>query len=75
MSFAPESSLYIAWSSVSSAQEAKRISHACVRSGLVACVKIIGPVDSVYIWQNEVNDTAEWQLMFKIPAGNLERVY
>lgn len=44
--------------------EAKAIAQALVSEKLAACVSLL-PVQSIYIWQSEVNHDQEWQLLIK----------
>jgi periplasmic divalent cation tolerance protein len=44
--------------------QAKIIALGLVESRLAACVAI-APIDSIYIWQGEINSAREWQLTIK----------
>ncbi|WP_416306956.1 divalent-cation tolerance protein CutA [Neptunicella sp. SCSIO 80796] len=44
---------------------AEQIAHAAVSQELAACVSIIDKVESVYLWQGEVQQDNEVQLIFK----------
>ena len=41
------------------AEEAARIGRALVEERLVACVNVLGPMRSIFRWQDEVQDDAE----------------
>ena len=49
---------------VASLEQGKIIAHALVRDKLAACVNIF-PIESVYMWQGEVNQDLEHQLIIK----------
>lgn len=48
-----------------SREEAEIIANALVERGLAGCVQLIGPVRSVYRWQGEVEQAAEWLCSIK----------
>lgn len=45
-------------------EEASVLAHALVKDHLAACVGML-PLTSVYIWENQVQQSAEWQLIIK----------
>lgn len=47
-----------------SKSEAEKIARSLVSSKLAACVTLF-PVQSIYTWQNQIEDAEEWQLMIK----------
>jgi periplasmic divalent cation tolerance protein len=49
---------------VASSEQGKKIAHALVRDQLAACVNIF-PIESVYMWQGEVDRGLEHQLIIK----------
>ena len=49
---------------VASSEQGKMIAHALVSAKLAACVNIF-PIDSVYMWQGEVHQGLEHQLIIK----------
>ena len=49
---------------VASSEQGKIIAHALVSANLAACVNIF-PIESVYMWQGEVNQDLEHQLIIK----------
>jgi periplasmic divalent cation tolerance protein len=52
-------------STCASMEEGRRISAALVEEGLVACVNLLGGVESVYRWQGKVETSTEVLLMMK----------
>ena len=57
-----------------SAEEARKIAHALVERRLAACVNIVPQIESVYRWQDKIDNAAEWLLMIKTQATAFERV-
>jgi len=55
----------------SSQTEAETIAHALVQAKLAACVTIL-PVQSIYTWQGNVHEDAEWQLIIKTELALVE---
>jgi len=54
-----------------SEDEAARIAHAVVGERLAACVNVVGPIRSIYRWQDAVEDAREWLLIVKARAADL----
>ncbi|MEU9316932.1 divalent-cation tolerance protein CutA [Streptomyces sp. NPDC048295] len=58
-----------AWLTVLTTTDSEEKAHALaqgvVEARLAACVQIAAPVTSVYRWQNAIETTEEWQLLFK----------
>ncbi len=50
---------------VSSREEAKTIASELVSRRLAACVNILGPISSVYRWQDAVENSEEFLLLIK----------
>jgi periplasmic divalent cation tolerance protein len=48
-----------------SALEAERLARALVEQHLAACAQVIGPVRSVYRWQERIETAEEWQCQIK----------
>lgn len=60
---------------VSSREEGERIATAVVGEELAACVNILGPIESIYRWDNQVQRDQELLLIIKTRAtlaGELE---
>jgi len=58
--------LWIAWTSLSSREDAEGIARQTVEQGLAACVQLDGPIRSTYRWQGQLEQTEEWRLCFKL---------
>ncbi|MGB8702608.1 MAG: divalent-cation tolerance protein CutA [Thermosynechococcaceae cyanobacterium] len=54
----------VVWVTASSQSEAQAIAHALVQEQLAACVSLM-PITSIYTWQGQVQEEAEWQLVIK----------
>jgi periplasmic divalent cation tolerance protein len=57
-----------------SKDEARKIAKSLVESRLAACVNIISRVESIYRWENNVQDAEEWLLLIKTVSANFESV-
>jgi periplasmic divalent cation tolerance protein len=49
---------------VATQEDARRLAQTLVQSRLAACVQI-APVESLYVWQDEMQQETEWQLSCK----------
>jgi periplasmic divalent cation tolerance protein len=52
-------------STAGSKEEAARIAHALVSERLAACVNIVGPIESIYRWQGNIESAAEFLILVK----------
>lgn len=50
---------------VGSTAEGERIAEALVGERLAACVNVVGPVRSIYRWDNAIQHDEEWLLVVK----------
>ncbi len=55
-------------------QAAQEIAAALVEQRLAACVQVSGPVESVYRWQDKVQQSQEWLCTAKTRASLLPQV-
>lgn len=53
---------------VNAADKGAALARSIVEARLAAGVKIVGPIRSVYWWQDEIADTQEWQLIMMTTA-------
>ena len=44
---------------------AKKIANQLVKERIAACVQVIGPITSVYRWNNDMEGAFEWQCVIK----------
>jgi periplasmic divalent cation tolerance protein len=52
--------------------EGERIAEVLVEDRLAACVNIVGPIRSIYRWENALQRDDEWLLLIKAPATHFE---
>ena len=64
----------IVLSTAGSSDEARKIAQALVERRLAACVNIVPQIESVYRWQDKVENATEWLLIIKTQAAAFERV-
>lgn len=57
----------------SSQSEGEAIAQALLQSKLAACVSLM-PIRSLYTWNSEVHNEAEWQLMIKTELRNFSQI-
>jgi periplasmic divalent cation tolerance protein len=53
-------------------EEAQALAHALVEQRLAACVQVIGPIESTYWWQGEVQHATEWLCVAKTTQDRFE---
>lgn len=61
-------------STTASREEAQRIAQSLVQEQLAACVNVLGPMQSVYRWQNNIDSAEEFLLLIKTTAAASARV-
>jgi periplasmic divalent cation tolerance protein len=63
----------LALTTVGSEEDAARIARHLVETKAAACVSIVAPVRSFYVWKGELQDEKEWLLLVKTarPAEEL----
>ena len=64
----------IVLTTTSSRDEAGRIAQALVERRLAACVNLVGPITSVYRWQEKVEKAEEFLLIIKTNAESFPDV-
>lgn len=47
------------------ADDARKIGRGLVERRLAACVQIVGPIESIYRWQGNIETAQEWQCWIK----------
>lgn len=48
-----------------SAEDAQRLAGLLIASRLAACVQVIGPIESMYWWEDRVEQAQEWLCLAK----------
>lgn len=66
------SEVSVAWTSIDSMEGARALARALVEEKRVACATILGPGLSIYSWEGQVNEAAEWVLMLKLPTAQVD---
>lgn len=51
-----------------SQEKAEALARGAVEARLAACAQVSAPVTSVYRWEDAVETSAEWQVLFKTAA-------
>jgi periplasmic divalent cation tolerance protein len=69
-----ETGCRVAYTSLDSRMKAGEMARALVDRKCVACVNIIGPMDSVYEWKGQVETVTEWMLMMKCSEEQVEQL-
>ena len=62
------------FTSVRLKKEAMHISDRLVRSGLVGCAQVLGPVESTFMWNGKVVKEKEWICIVKAAAALYEEI-
>jgi periplasmic divalent cation tolerance protein len=57
--------MLLAWTTVTTAEDASRLARGAVEAGLAACVQVDGPVVSHYRWDGRLETAREFRLLFK----------
>lgn len=63
----------ISWTS-DSLEEARKISRRLVNERLVACAQIIPWIESIYLWDNQLETTQESKIILKTTEQNFTEV-
>ncbi|WP_457629311.1 divalent-cation tolerance protein CutA [Oceanithermus sp.] len=65
---------HVALITVPDEETARRIARALVEEGLAACVNLVPGLTSIYTWQGEMHEDAEWLLLAKTTAKAYPRL-
>lgn len=52
--------------------EAERVAEALVGEQLAACVNIVGPIRSIYRWEDQIQRDDEWLLLIKARTAQFD---
>lgn len=58
----------LGWTTVTTAEEARRLAEGAVAVCLAACAQIDGPIRSVYRWEGKIENAEEFRVTFKFLA-------
>jgi periplasmic divalent cation tolerance protein len=58
----------------STREDAQRLARELVERRLAACVQIVGPIESVYRWNGQIETAEEWQCWIKTRGDLYRRV-
>ena len=53
-------------------EEARKLARALVEQRLAACVQVVGPIDSFYWWEGDVQNSTEWLCVAKTTRDHFE---
>lgn len=66
--------LMIGWTTTETKQEAEKLASGAVEHRLAACAQIIGPITSIYNWEDKLEKCEEYRLVFKFAEPNAEKL-
>ena len=64
-----QEAVWIGWTTVATAEDARRLADGLIDERLAACVQISGPVESVYRWEGAVDHATEFRLAVKFASS------
>lgn len=64
--------MHLIYTTFPNLEEATRLAHKLVESGLVACANIHSGVTSIYKWQGKVEQTQEFTMFCKVPESKVD---
>jgi periplasmic divalent cation tolerance protein len=59
---------------VDSTEEAESLARSITGAHLAACVQIVGPIRSLYWWNDRLGDAQEWLLLIKTTTERLDEL-
>lgn len=65
---------YIIQTTFDNEKEAKQIARSLVKQKIGNCVQLIGPITSIYEWNNDIEESQEWLCQIKTSQKNKENV-
>ena len=57
-----------------SKEEAQQIARTLVERRLAACVNLVGPIESIYRWKEDIESAEEWLLLIKTTSAAVQDV-
>ncbi len=55
-------------------EEARKIQRVLVEERAAACVQIIGPISSLYWWEDKIEEAGEWICLAKAKSEDYQRI-
>jgi len=71
---ATDAGYYQVLTALESKDDAATLARTLLESRAAACVQIVGPVESHYWWQGEIQTEQEWLCQIKTAADTLDRL-
>ncbi|MBI1871178.1 MAG: divalent-cation tolerance protein CutA [Chlamydiae bacterium] len=59
---------------IQSKKDGQKLAQGLLKEGLVACVNILGPIESHFVWKKKICCEKEYQLMMKTKEQCFEKV-
>ena len=56
-------------------EDAVKIAKTLVEKRLAGCIQIVGPIESTYWWEGDVETAEEWLLFIKTRKNLYERIF
>lgn len=69
-----QGALYICWTTVSTQSEAEQLAGQVLERRLAACVQIDAPIQSLYLWKDEMQNDKEYRVWLKTHSDTLDRL-
>ncbi|MCY7344604.1 MAG: divalent-cation tolerance protein CutA [Pyrinomonadaceae bacterium] len=69
-----KSDVIVVLTTVANSEEAERLARKIVEAKLAACVQILPPMRSVYVWENAVQSASENLLLIKTFDGKFDEL-
>jgi periplasmic divalent cation tolerance protein len=67
-------SILLVFSTAPGEAEAKKIAHTLIEKKLAACCNIINKVQSIYVWQDNIEESEEYLLLIKTTQKNYDQL-
>ncbi|WP_033424220.1 divalent-cation tolerance protein CutA [Actinomadura flavalba] len=59
---------------VDARDEAAELARAAVADRLAACAQLVGPIQSTYWWEDEIETAEEWMVLFKTTTDRFDEL-
>jgi periplasmic divalent cation tolerance protein len=74
MQKALQKSIMVGISTFPRKEDALRMLESLLNHKLIACGQISSPIESIYLWKNQIKKEIEWKMTIKFPIENQSRV-